>query len=404
MMPNGTDLFNSSVEEGLFPNIPNYQPITVPSYERDYDYGNEYNNPPLVYSWLPIVPGFTQDGFDNLHNFQHLADKFNDQQSFNVSDSSEESGPIPNQNIKYKDYLTINNPDPKLPDNYNEVKFHELENSCNAILSVLENAHFEEKIAVSNLSFTGKITELVKAHEKSLESVNSDEEIEDSNSSFTEKITELVETHDRLESEKKSDKLTEHEVEQTEEERLHNESFEILKKEDSSLMLYVNERSPDLFDSNGDILSDEPREEVEVVPEMTKSADDCCALVLNKMKNSLAGRCPPPPKVTKCQMSMSEILATYNKNLKQSPSLKSTLKTNSFFVPSHLTEEVKTMEWPSLLPTKCLDVSYNKSIDNEEIEDLFLRYVDRYVGAETSSSFNHKIGPLSAKKKNEKLK
>lgn len=55
--------------------------------------------------------------------------------------------------------------------------------------------------------------------------------------------------------------------EQTEEERLQNGSFELLKQEDGSRMVYINEKSPDLFDSTSEVYSDEPQEEAEVVHE-----------------------------------------------------------------------------------------------------------------------------------------
>lgn len=367
-MTSETDLYNLSTEEGIFPNVPDYQSIEVPSYQPDYDYINEYNNTPLVYSWLPIVPGFSEDGFDNLHNFQYLADKYTNPQTLDVFDSSEKSKPVPNQNIKYHDYLAINNPNLKLLNNYTGTEFQNLDNSCNAVPDVLNTTGTEEEIGDPDLSFTGKITEL-KAHEKTLESA------------------------------KKSEKL----VEQAEEDRLHNESFELLKKEDSSKMLYINEKSPDLFDSNGEVLSDEPHEEADIISKAVKLSEDCDTSILKKLKNSLTGICPPP-SVTKFQMSMSEILATYKKKMNENPAAKSTLKTSSFFIPSHLTEEIRNMEWPSLLSAKCLDVSYNKSTVSEDIEMLSLRYVDRYIGEETTSSFNHKLGPSSAKKRVEKLK
>lgn len=365
MLPEtGTDLYNTSAEEGIFPNVSNYQIIGVPSYQPDYDYTNEYNDTPLVYSWLPIVPGFTQDGFNNLHNFQHLADKYLQTKSLNSSDSSIESEPIPDQNIKYHDFLVINN-NSKMLNNDVGMKFHNLENSCNAM--DVNISCTEPSSADLNLSFNGKITEL-KAHEKSLEEENA----------------------------KKAET-------ETEEERLHNESFELLKREDSSKMLYINEKSPDLFDSNGEFMGDEINDEVEIHTDGAKSSEDCDSSVLNKLRNSLAGLCPPP-SITRFQPSLSEMLTSYNKNLEDSSLPQSTVNSSAFFLPSHCPEEVKNMEWPCLLATKCLDVSYNKSTASEDIEVLCLRYVERYIGAETHSSFNHKIGPSSAKKRIEKLK
>lgn len=372
MLPaTGTDLYNTSAEEGIFPNVSNYQIIEVPSYQPEYDYINEYNDTPLVYSWLPIVPGFTQDGFDNLHNFTHLGDKYLHVQSLDTSDSSVESEPIPNQNIKYHDFLVINNAPSNMLNNDFGIKFHGLENSCNAM--DLNISCSEPSSSDINVSFNGKISEL-KAHEKSLE---------DEKARMSEKEAEA----------------------ETEEERLHNESFEMLKKEDSSKMLYINEKSPDLFDCNGEVNSDEAatHDEAEVHVKVAKSSGDCDSSVLNKLRNSLAGICPPPT-ITRFQPSLSEMLSDYNKNLDVSTSLKSKVKSSSFFVPSHSPEEVKSLEWPSLLTAKFLDVSYNKSTANEDIEVLCLRYVERYIGAETHSSFNNKIGPSSAKKKIEKLK
>lgn len=364
MLPaTGGDLYNTSAEEGIFPNVSNYQIIEVPSYQPEYDYINDYNDTPLVYSWLPIVPGFTQDGFDNLHNFQSVVNNHHHTKSLDTSESSAESEPIPDQNIKYHDFLTINNSKNHKNDDDVGMKFHDLENSCNAM--DLNFSCVEPSMVEFNLSFNGKITEL-KANEKSLEE----------------------------EKENKSEK-------ETEEERLHNESFELLKKEDSSKMLYINEKSPDLFDCDGEVMSDELHDEAELQTEVVKSSEDCDSSVLNKLRNSLAGLCPPP-SITRFQPSMSEMLAAYNKNLNTLS--KSAVKSSSFFIPSHCPEEVKNMEWPSLFTTKCLDVTYNKSTATEDIEVLCLRYVERYIGAETHSSFNHKVGPSSAKKRIEKLK
>lgn len=366
-MPSGHDLYNSSTEEGIYPNVTNCRPI-VPSYEREYDYENDYSNTPLVYSWLPIVPGFTQNGFDNLHNFQYLNEK--DSECLDLSGSSGESGPIPNQNIKYHNYLVINNQQSNLLNNHDEVEFYELDNSCNATLNVLGSSQLAEDTFKPDLSFSGKIKEL-KATEQNIESQTSECEVQ-------------------------KDK-------QTEEERLHNESFELLKKEDSCKMLYINEKSPDLFDMNGEILSDELNEEVEVIPEVVKSSEDRDISILKKMKNSLKGICPPP-SVTRFQMPLSEILTTYKKNINENSATKSTLTTSSFYTSSHVPKEVETMEWPAVGSVKCLDVSYNKTSANEDIEMLCLRYIERFIGAETTSSFNCKLGPSSAKKKSEKLK
>lgn len=391
------DLHNSSVEEGIFPNVPNYQHIEVPSYQPEYDYINGYTNSPLVYSWLPIVPGFTQDGFDNLHNFQHLSDKHQDCEPGSIG-----SQPVPNQNIKYHEFLAINN-DPKLLSLHTGVDFNELENSCNAMDLDISCKEDDESTLAPELSFNGRITELRTFVTEDLMRENS-EAAEGNKNVFkeianVEKLPVRQEVSAVSEGHPKSEAV----VEQSEEERLHNESFEMLKKEDSSKMVYINEKSPDFYNSRGEVLSDtEPRDEVEMNADEVRPSGDCDSSILIKMQSSLTGICPPP-SVTRFQLSLSEMLSTYQNNLNEKK-VSTTIKSNSFFVPSHETSEVESLEWPGIVSTRCLDVYYNKNDSWEEIENIRLRYVDRYIGAETSTSFTHKIGPSSAKKRMEKLK
>lgn len=371
------DLWNSSVEEGIFPNVLNYQHIAVPSYQPDYDYNNDYSNTPLVYSWLPIVPGFNQDGFDNLQHFQQVSGK-------NLYDGSIESETISNQNEKYHEYLVINNPNPKLLNNHSGMDFQDLENSCNAMDLNISCA--EETAGYHNLSFNGKIAEM-KAQEDSMKDVQ---------------ITVADETLS-LEIELNDEPLVEA-TEQSEEDRLHNESLELLKKEDSSRMLHINEKSPDLFDSEGELPSDnEPVKESfvnqDAVNYEPKSFDDCDIAIQKKLKNSLTHIAP---SLTKSLLSLSEMLEIYKKNINALPISK--VKSSSFFIPSTKPEEIACMEWPLVSDAKCFGVSYNKSTTSEDIEVLCLQYGKRYVAAETSSSYNLKIGPSSAKKRMEKLK
>lgn len=386
--PGHNDLCNSSVEEGIFPNVSNYAHNDVPSYQPSYDYTNEYSNTPLVYSWLPIVPGFIQDGFDNLYNFQHLG-KFDSPPLNSYDDDGGESIGISNQNEKYREYLVINNPEPKMLNNQAGMNFHELENSCNAM--DLNISCTEETASDPDLSFNGRIAELV-AHHKSPEVETVD-------------VTEIIEQIEIVsKNEEPLEAVELKDPEQTEEERLHNESFELLKKEDSSRMLYINEKSPDLFNSDGEVASDnEPqtREQVLVSTEVAKPSEDCDNAVLNKLRSSLAGL--PPP--TRHQLSLSEIISTYKKNLAMHPSPTATrVESSSLFLPSHTTKQVATMEWPQLLTVKCPTVFYNRSTACEDIEVLCLRYGERFITSETSSSFNLKTGPSSAKKRMEKLK
>lgn len=372
------DLWNSSVEEGLFPNVLNYQHISVPSYQPDYDYHiNDYSDTPLVYSWLPIVPGFNQDGFYNLHNFQHVNDK-------NLYDGSVESEAISNQNEKYHEHLVINNPNSKLLNNHSGMDFQDLENSCNAMDLNISCA--EETAGDLNLSFNGKIAEMKAQEENPVKDVQI--------TVSKETLPHEIETND--------EPLVEA-TEQSEEERLHNESLELLKKEDSSRMLHINEKSPDLFESEGELPSDnEPVEESflnqDAVSYEPKPFEDCDIAIQKKLKSSLVHIVPSVPRL----MSLSEMLEMYKKNL-NAPAI-STVKSSSFFIPSHKPEEVQSMEWPSVRDVKCSGISYNKSTTSEDIEVLCNQYGKRYIEAETSSSFNWKVGPSSAKKRMEKLK
>jgi hypothetical protein len=350
-MASAEELYNTSAEEGIFPNVMDRQPIAVPSYIPNYEYDiNDYSSAPLIYSWLPIVSGFTEDGVGNLHKFSHL---------LNVSGSSDGSTSISNQNVKYHEHLVINS-----SADVSKPVFRDLENSCNAM--DLNISHAEGPAVDPDLSFNGKIAELKAA--------------------------------------------------ETEEERLHNESFEILKKEDSSKMLYLNERSPDMFDDEDD--ADVVETDADVVetdvetpesetenPKETEPAllGACDSLILKKLRTSLSGLCPPP-SVTQFQLSLSEMLDAYHKNVGEALQPVSAIKHSSFFVPTHSPLEVKEMEWPKLMAVKCVDVAYNKSTDNEHIEVLCGKYAERYVGAETTTSFNMKVSAASAKKRIERLK
>ncbi|CAO1338987.1 unnamed protein product [Diamesa serratosioi] len=60
------------------------------------------------------------------------------------------------------------------------------------------------------------------------------------------------------------------------------------------------------------------------------------------------------------------------------------------------------MEWPCVIRTNFHDIAYNKSTISEEIEVTCLRYCERFIGSETSSSFNNEVS--SAKKRNDRLK
>ena len=78
------------------------------------------------------------------------------------------------------------------------------------------------------------------------------------------------------------------------------------------------------------------------------------------------------------------------------------MQSYSFFKPTNTLTEVLKMEWPDIIRTKFHDVAYNKSTVSEEIEVTCLRYCERFIGSETSSSFDNEV--FSAKKRNDRLK
>ncbi|CRL03377.1 CLUMA_CG016223, isoform A [Clunio marinus] len=383
------ELCNTSAEEGIFPNV-NFQPIEVPSYQPEYDYLDNYNStPPIVYSWLPIVPGFSRNGFENLHKFDHLSNVLSSSEKSPVSDE------ISNQNEKFRDYLVKNKTETiELPVT-NNTRYHNLDNSCNAMdLNISTSFKQEHPTSDPDLSFDGKIAEL-KAKEIN---ENCDEAI-----NKTEEQNEFEKPND-------SGNVSYEKEEQTEEERLQNESFELLKKEDSSRMILINERSPDLFDSDVNQPSDNEQQREDVQEDNTpsdndefqekiKSNDD---LILKKLRQSFKGICPPPSQ-TQVQLSVNELLTRYHNNVKDT-NVNNFVENCKFFAPTHSCQEVTTMEWPKVKTISCLDVMYNNSAASEDIEQLCANYSKRYVGAETMSSFNLRFGPSSAKKRIEKLK
>lgn len=399
-----------SPEEDIDPTV-TYQEFGDPNYQSGYD---EYCDVPIVYSWLPIVEGFTQNIVVNI------SEKF---PRYNSSD-------ISNQNDKYSDHLVINNSDQLHKRSL--VEFHDLDNSGNAMDLNISCA--DKTGSDPDLSFNGKIEEL-KALDKNIEEqeakvkekmtepgaqhtpeITNEAQPEEVNESQPAEATETqpgeVNESKPEEAEDEADELRQlmpdepkPKSEETEEERLHNESFELLKKEDGSKMILLNETSPELFEREGEVLSDNDAEVAHEsaetdAPEERKNLDDCDKLVLSQLRSSIAGICPP----SRAQFSLSAIVEKYKKYSIEDSNPKAQVNTNSLFVPTHSDRKVKDLEWPGVRSAKCLGVMYNKSNVDEEIDSLYLKFVDKYIGEETASSLNHKDGPSSAKKRSDKLK
>jgi hypothetical protein len=136
-------------------------------------------------------------------------------------------------------------------------------------------------------------------------------------------------------------------------------------------------------------------------PKTLKESDD---FILNKLHMSLSELCPPP-SITSLPLSLSEMITLYKKcEYESCDKSEQLIKSNSLFVPSHSYNEMIKKEWPEVMGSKAHGIMYNRSTDCEEIELMLLRYTDRFIRAETTTSFNHKSGPSSVKKKIEKLK
>lgn len=389
--PAGTELdeyTNTSVDDRIFPNQLCHQPSSgIPSYEPEYDYYNLYSTAPLVYSWMPIVPEFNPNSTGNLHNFQHIVEKMQPKpldissQNNECFDCSLDSAVVSNQDSKFKEYLAINKKVTEkiiMPPNQSEIEFYQLDNSCNAMdLDISQTTASISNEDNTNLSFNGKVSSLQRESCARIEESSVDQ-----------------------------NELFDREHDEAEDERLHNESFEMLRKEDSSKMLYINERSPELFgdDDYEPPSCDEPDETPIIsTKDYVNVSENCDSAILNKLRTSLTGICPPP-SVTRYQLSLSEMLSAYQHNVNAILPTYSKVQSSSFFTPSHSFDAIKSMKWPAVASVRFHDIHYNKSTISEDIEILCLKYGERYVGAEFSSSFNNKIGPSSARKRNDRLK
>jgi hypothetical protein len=368
--PNDSGLYNTSAEEGIFPNILEDRKIEVPSYEKEYHYDD---TTPLVYSFFPVVDGYLGDNCNNLHNFSHINGKLD---ISDLSDCPEEPK---------KDTEIIEESVALKVDQIVEYKL-ELENSCNA-MDVDFGAREEVSTASCDLSFNGRIDKLKEIFEDI-----SKEEDEEENVTSPEKVKT---------------------AEEEEEERTRNESFEMLKKEDSSLMILINEKSPEAHvrkDSESETEKESPRPEIvefesEQVEENPKksvlSAIKRDEILLRKLKTANSSTIFPPPSKINCTMSLTEMLTSYHEN---SDKNFTKLETGSLNISSHSIEGSNKLEWPDVTYVNTLDIMYNRNQFTESIEDERMKYCEKFIGTETTSSYNFKISHLSAKKKLEKMK
>lgn len=266
------------------------------------------------------------------------------------------------------------------------------EDSCNAVdnkISSCDADASQNEVPPGELSFNGKIKTLNAPSEGSqCELANSAEKLE---TSANEKV--------------RKDKL--------------NESFEILTKENNSLMHYNNEKSPDLFadddNDDGSCVDDGKSDSVDEVEEYMAGTnavfDDPISQIekalLKRLQSSLSGVLPPP-SVTHSRIDASRMLTLYKQNadhlIYRNEEIVEPYSSVCLNKPTHSLEELHKLKWPELMKAKAHGLYYNHSVISEKLDMLRLKYVDRYIGSETSSTLNGARSPCSAKKRNLHLK
>ncbi|XP_035791262.1 uncharacterized protein LOC118466284 [Anopheles albimanus] len=325
------------------------------------------------------------------------------------------------------------------------------EDSCNAVDNALRpDLKGNEDSVESDLSFNGKINNL-KADKTIAPVAANDSGVVMMVPARKAPECELIDAtkgFERADTRKES-------IERARQERL-NKSAELLARENSSWIHYNNEKSPDLFadeddedeeyfgrPNDGDTDPDEVDEGVEVrqarsqklrhssgvgLPENEQPddkgdrIDHVERIWLKRLQLSLSG-IPPPPSLTFSNMDLDQLLTLYGKRTQQDTKPNCMAPANGVDVvkpsdapsqtslgreclskPTHSTEQLSSAGWPGLLRCRAHGLHYNKSTVTEKLELLGLKYVERYIGAETSSSFNMSHSPSSAKKRNQRMK
>lgn len=163
------------------------------------------------------------------------------------------------------------------------------------------------------------------------------------------------------------------------------------------------EQSPDLFEdfleSDEDTCKAADENEASIVNEKANNTNGWEKTLLKRLQASLSGVLPPPSK-TIVQYSSTELLNLYNENLiKMSECKENDLHDiESLFKPTHTVEEVKNFGWNDIKSgIKCHGLLYNRTTDSEDIELLCMKYAERCVGVETSSSFTYTYRPSANK-------
>ncbi|XP_039953396.1 uncharacterized protein LOC120770209 isoform X1 [Bactrocera tryoni] len=133
--------------------------------------------------------------------------------------------------------------------------------------------------------------------------------------------------------------------------------------------------------------------------------------LLRRIRKCLAG-IPPPPSVTIPQLDMfsavisrKQDILDFTVDINSSSSLGAGSTSNtcaSLFKPTHPIDETKEMGWRQVLGVRQHGLSFNLCKASENNEYLGLSVIERFIGAETASSYRN--SPSSAKKRNARMK
>lgn len=185
-------------------------------------------------------------------------------------------------------------------------------------------------------------------------------------------------------------------------------NFQNVITETTSIM-YTNEKSPDMvFDDDDSSDDDEVVNDTETSLNKSNNAneteiDKMEKEILKRMQNSLSGILPPPI-VTIPQFDIETMLKLFNENKENYFGAKKGEEERiSLFTPNSCPAEIIKMAWPEVSTKRTLGVCYNRTIYTDDIETISLKFLDRFVGSETSSSFTS-VDVSSAKKKAIKMK
>ncbi|XP_011182927.2 uncharacterized protein LOC105212577 [Zeugodacus cucurbitae] len=133
--------------------------------------------------------------------------------------------------------------------------------------------------------------------------------------------------------------------------------------------------------------------------------------LLRRIRKCLAG-IPPPPSVTIPQLDMFSAVISrkqdifdFTADINSTSSLGTCSSSNtctSLFKPTHPIDETKEMGWRQVLSVRQHGLSFNLCKASENNEYLGLSVIERFIGAETASSYRN--SPSSAKKRNARMK